>query len=1304
MSEVIDNRIVQLLFDNHKFEGGIKDSLAKLTSFDEALESVGDNDGFERVNNSARKLNFNGLLSSAQAVSDRFSTLGIIGMTALQNITNKAVDAGERLVKSLSIDQMSAGWNKYEKKTSNVQTIMNATGKNINQVNGYLEKLMWFSDETSYGFTDMTQALATMTASGGDIEKIIPMITGIANSVAYAGKGAAEFSRVMYNLNQSYSLGYLSYQDLKSVKWAGADSKQLYQSLIDAGIALGTLDKNGRLANGTLVTTTNIADTLSQKWATTAVMEKAFGEWSKFSEAVYEAVDSGKYKTAAEAMKAMSKNFDKISVKGFEAAQTAKSFTEAIDATKDAVSSGWSQTFEKIFGNYEQAKELWTDFANDLYDIFVEPSNNRNSILDEWLDLKGRKQLIDSFKIMMVNLKRVIGTVSDAFHNIFPPMTGRTLKNLTQDFLMLVEKLTPFNTTLDKIERLFTGLFAAIDIGLIFIKSLIRVLGNLSPEAEKLFDLFLEGSASFADLVVEVRDYLKESDILYKGLQKIYDFIVPIFSEIISIIKKAKETFEEFTGINFHIPNFEEIQDFVKNIKKDIAPISKTLDTIKGVISSLWTIVKNVVGGINKILFGENGVFTQLSPGKAFIVGLITVITKKILDAGGLINTIRKALDSLATISSDFLKKIKMSFSLISKSMIEDKILKFAYALGIMAIALLVISAINTDRIWSSLGALAGIAVVLTGVVIGLSVALGKLKPESVSILNFKFNAQKLNLALLAASMVLIASSILILSGALFILSKIPYDSLVDSLLTVGGALVIFGLAGKYMKQEFSKNLLVLGAAIIVLSTGLVILSGALLVLALIPSDQLTKSLMAVAIALMMFGIAGKFISVEFSKNLLVLGAAVIVLSVGLVILSSALLLLSIIPADRLANSLMAVAIALMVFGIAGKFINAGMSLNIMLLGAAVIVLSIGLAILTVSLIALSNCDPTALADAMIGLLVVFGSFAGLGALLSPIAPALIVVAGAFDLFGLSVKLVGKGIEKAGNGFTSFVDSLEKLVHIKKDIGGIGESVKAAFKELKTALSKESKGFYDVGAEFATVIARGFADDPKYFDNTSNNFMDNMIASFKQNSSKWEDLGRTAARFYANGMLYSISDVRAAALQVVDTSLDTIIKAQDSNSPAKEFEKLGKFAADGYSRGIIDKLDAVESASKSMGANTESFAGESAKMIEGILSGNSSPVIRPVLDLSDIQKSGSLIGSYLPNSMNLDLSGAYNNALNSRNIYGGTNQASGGNQTNNKISNVFYIYGSEGQDVNELANIIMSKMENTYTKKVGVFR
>lgn len=386
MSQEVDERVVEMRFDNAQFEKNVHQTMQSLEKLNDSLRLDGAEKGFEKISDASAKVDFDEMQGALDNLSGKFSAVEVMGVAALSHITRQAIDTGEKLVKSLSLDQVTSGWNKYAQKTASVQTIMNATGKSIAKVNGYLSKLMWFSDETSYSFTDMTQSLGQLTASGGDIEKVIPMIMGMANATAYAGKGASEFSRVIYNLNQSYSQGYLSLMDWKSVELAGVATAELKKQIIETGVALGKI-KEGAVTVGTF------GSTLSKKWADKEVMETAFGKFAEFSEAVKKMVDANPGMLASQAIDALADKYDEVTVKAFKAAQEAKSFSEAVDATKDAVSSGWMETFDILFGNYEEAKGFWSDLAEEFWNMFAGGAAGRNNWLKNAFD-SGLDQLL----------------------------------------------------------------------------------------------------------------------------------------------------------------------------------------------------------------------------------------------------------------------------------------------------------------------------------------------------------------------------------------------------------------------------------------------------------------------------------------------------------------------------------------------------------------------------------------------------------------------------------------------------------------------------------------------------------------------------------------------------------------------------------------------------------------------------------------------------------------------------------------------------------------------------------------------
>ena len=290
MSTTVDERVVSMQFDNGQFERNASQSMSTLDKLKKALKFEKTAESLDTLSEATKRLDFSPMVDGLETVEEKFSAMEVIAVTTLVNITNSVVNTGKQLAKSLSVDQIASGWGKYNQKIQSVQTIINSTGMSLEEVNDVLSQLMWFSDETSFSFTDMTQALAQMTASGGKVEKLIPLITGIANATAFAGKGANEFSRAIYNLNQSYGAGYLNYTDWRSLELAGVDSKTLKQVIIDTGVAMGKI-KKGK------VTVSNFSQTLKSKWADISVMEAAFGRFSELSQAAYELVKNGEVNT-----------------------------------------------------------------------------------------------------------------------------------------------------------------------------------------------------------------------------------------------------------------------------------------------------------------------------------------------------------------------------------------------------------------------------------------------------------------------------------------------------------------------------------------------------------------------------------------------------------------------------------------------------------------------------------------------------------------------------------------------------------------------------------------------------------------------------------------------------------------------------------------------------------------------------------------------------------------------------------------------------------------------------------------------
>lgn len=391
MSQTIDNKVVGLQFNNQDFEKNVATSISTLDRLKASLNLTGAAKGFDGIQNAASKVNFNVMSTALDTVQAKFSALDTIAFTALQNITNKAIDAGEKLVKSLSIDNISAGWEKYGNKTGSVATLV-AQGYDMDTVNEQLDRLNWYTDETSYNFTDMVANISKFTASGKGLEESVTAMEGIANWAALSGQNATKASQAMYQLSQAMGAGVMKKEDYKSIQNVSMDTDEFRQKAIDAAIALGTLKKTGEDTYQSLVaeskegqkefTKAQFAERLTQgEWFTSDVMMKVFNEYSNAVDKIYEYSEEHGV-TASEAIEALGGSVDEFGLKAFLAAQEARTFTDVLDSVKDATGTAWMNVFETIFGGYDESRKLWTGMANELYDTFATPVNSLQELLE----------------------------------------------------------------------------------------------------------------------------------------------------------------------------------------------------------------------------------------------------------------------------------------------------------------------------------------------------------------------------------------------------------------------------------------------------------------------------------------------------------------------------------------------------------------------------------------------------------------------------------------------------------------------------------------------------------------------------------------------------------------------------------------------------------------------------------------------------------------------------------------------------------------------------------------------------------
>jgi tape measure domain-containing protein len=754
MSSSIDQRIVEMQFDNAQFEKGISTSLKSIDNLEKGLKLDGASKGLESVSKAANSMDFSGLQGGIYAVQQKFSALEVIGITALQRITNAAISTGESLVKSLSIDQISAGFAKFGSKTSSVATLV-AQGNELERVNEQLDRLNWFTDETSYSFTDMVANIAKFTASGKGLEESVTAMEGIANWAALSGQNASTASRAMYQLSQAMGAGIMRKEDYKSIQNASMDTDEFRQKCLDAGVALGKLKKNADDTYTSLVnnkgsfTKSQFAEHLTDDaWFTSDVMMSVFQTYSSAVDQIYDYAEE-KGITASQAISELGDKVDSFGLKAFKAAQEARTWGDAVDSVKDAVSTGWMNTFELIFGNQEEATQLWTDLANAMYDVFAGGAEARNEMLKEWKESGGRDDLIQSFWNIWDAVSKVTGSIKEAFGEIFAPLTSGKLLSMTENLKNFTASLIVSDETADKLKRTFKGVFAVFDI-------FKKVLGTVGDAIAKLLgsdglkdlgNTLLDSAASLGDFLVSLNESFSTD-----GITGMFDKIVTGISDLFSGVLNSAGGFSgAFGTIGSSISS---VLGFIWNSFKTVFSWLKENISLKGVLGTVAAAFSALTG-------------KELFDAASGISGFIEKLTGTGKKSGSLKATISELFESL----HDSLQALTTSIKVTS-------LVSIAGAIGVLTASLNTLSQLDVGSALKGISAMAAMFKMLTKSLDGITKTLSKNGSKGLMKASF--------------SLILIAESMKVLASAMAKFGSLSLAELAKGLLGVGGGLAIF--------------------------------------------------------------------------------------------------------------------------------------------------------------------------------------------------------------------------------------------------------------------------------------------------------------------------------------------------------------------------------------------------------------------------------------------------------------------------------------------------------------------------------
>lgn len=577
MSTTIDNRVVEMQFDNKNFESNVKTTLGTLDKLKQSLNLSGASKGLENVSAAAKKCDLAPMGSAVETVRYKFSALEVMAVTALANITNSAVNAGKRIASALTIAPLKSGLQEYETQINAVQTILANTqskGTTIDQVNAALDELNHYADKTIYNFTEMTRNIGTFTAAGVGLEDSVASIKGIANLAAVAGSNSQKASMAMYQLSQALAAGRVSLMDWNSVVNAGMGGEVFQNALIRTSELLKTGAKEAIEAEG------SFRESLTKhQWLTTEVLTETLKQISgAYSEA--DLIAQGYTEEQAKDIVQLAKTAE-------SAATDVKTFTQLMDTTKEALQSGWTQTWETIIGDFEEAKEVFSQLSAFFGSIIEDSAEFRNNFLSGALS-SGWKQLLNAGITDVEGYKGEVRSLAKENGDAFEKM---------------IQDCGSFEKALPK--ALKSGIISSktLSDGL---TNLVHKIENMSDEERKaagyteentkrmfeLHEALRNGSISMDEFVAKMtrpsgRELIFDS--IMNSIRFVHGAIKPIssaFREIFFPQGSSERLYQSIKGLN----------DFTKGLVITEDTADKLQRTFKGLYAAI-DIIGTIVGG-----------------------------------------------------------------------------------------------------------------------------------------------------------------------------------------------------------------------------------------------------------------------------------------------------------------------------------------------------------------------------------------------------------------------------------------------------------------------------------------------------------------------------------------------------------------------------------------------------------------------------------------------------------------------------------------------------------------------------------
>lgn len=866
MSKTIDERVVEMRFDNKQFESNVQTSLSTIEKLKKSLDMDGATKDLESIDSAAKKVDMSGLGSAVETVKTRFSALEVMAVTALANITNSVVNTGKQMLRSLIIEPIADGFNEYELTLNAIQTTMAGTGKTAKEVETQLKKLDEYADKTVYSSADMFNNLPKFTNAGVEIEQATTAMVGIANATALAGGDSRQASIAFYNLGQAIGTGYLSRMDYNSINNAGIATMEWKNQMVEAALAAGTLTEAGdglyKAGNKTFTLQQLFIDGLQEQWATTDVMMKVFQDYGDET--------------------------TEIGAKAYSAAQDLRTFSMMMDSLKATAGTGWKDTWQILFGDLDEAKELWTELGNVIGGFISAQADARNEMLQGWKDLGGRTKLIEALKNAFEGVQSVIKPIYEAFREIFPPTTAQQLYDITENLRKFTANLKLSDTASANLKSTFKGLFAILDIIKQAFSAIFTAIKPLFGGFGTLGDGILGFTGGIGDAIVAFDEFIKTSGAFQKVGEGIATVIQTIMTALSTLKNKIKEKFES--------ANFELFHSLLERIHERMTQVGEAAGEMKsGVIvafevigealancqfvqllSAVWNAVKTIGSGIVKIL-GELGSSLAKNLGEANFSGIIDLLNGISFGAIAVgitkfVGTFRKAIEDIGSFKESFigiLDSVRGCFEAYQTQLQAGTLLKIASAIAILTASLIALSLVDSEKLNVALGAITVLFAELLA---------------SMAVFN-KISGQATGVMKSVTAMLGIATAVLILASALKKIADLDAKQLTTGLIGVAGLTAMMVAAAKAMSSN-SKTIIKGATQMVIFAAAIKILASVCEQLAKLDWNQLAKGLVGVGVLLAEVSLFLR--TAKFSGKSITTATGIVILSAAIKVLASA--------------------------------------------------------------------------------------------------------------------------------------------------------------------------------------------------------------------------------------------------------------------------------------------------------------------------------------------------------------------------------------------------------------------------------